>query len=216
MRRAVLVLGALALSVSACENLDLAGLDGCSSWSGRRDTSISALNAEMLYVSAGEGSLRIVSRPDLDRVRVRGEACADREDVMDRIRLFVDNDGSGTISVETSIPDDYDAELDLVIEVPDWMSVDVYDSEGNIVIEGVVDALIDDSSGDIDVTDVARDVRIYDGTGHIVVRRVGDDVWLRDSSGEIDVADVVGDFTLTAHSSGSVQYRNIGGTVLLP
>ena len=214
MRR---VLPLLALLLLAACDLDLTDLDaGCADDAITFTEVIDALDAEVLAVDADRGHLDIHVVEGSSRVRIRGTACADDRTAREAIDLFFDDDGLGTIGVWTEVPAGSNARLDLVIEVPDWMSVDVIHREGGIDIEGVVDAYVDDEGGDIEITNVFRDVRLYDGSGHVVIRDVGDDVWIRDGSGNIDVDDVGGDLTVAANSSGSITHRNVRGTVRLP
>lgn len=206
-----------------------------------RSATVNAAGATAAHIEARAGQLRVTGRADLTEVRVRGTARASSRDLLDDIELEAVRSGNA-IEVRVHMPDSRDwrwsehAILDLVIEVPATLALDVDDTSGDITVEGVTAKVrIDDSSGDIRVRD-AGDVWISDSSGGIDVSRVKGSVDIdddssgeievydvtgsvrigRDSSGSIDVSRVGGDFTVERDGSGSIDYGDVKGKVDIP
>lgn len=187
-----------------------------------RSATIDAAGAEMLRLHARAGSLRIVGRSDLSEIRVRGEACASRAELLEGIRLATDRSG-GVVRVEAVMPEDpwhwrggnNQALLDLVVEVPETLALDVEDSSGGIEIRNVGPLLLDDSSGDIELLGIRGDARVKDSSGGIYIEGVEGSLWLDDSSGGIDAREVRGSVIVERDSSGDIRITNVAGDVLV-
>lgn len=193
---------------------------------------VDAAGASGIEIDAAAGYLKVVGRDGLGEVRVRGTGCASSEKLLGEIELTVDRRGD-RVRVLVEMPESswrsQIARLDLDIEVPSGLPLDVDDGSGALEIHGVASARIDDGSGEIGVRDVAGDLRIDDGSGEIRVEDVAGEVWIRDGSGEIDVrragsvtidedgsgsihvADVTGDVTVRDDGSGSIRVAGVGG-----
>lgn len=208
-----------------------------------RVAEVNADRAREVFVDAKAGSLRIVGVPGLREVRVRGEACASSRDLLDQIGVEASASGDA-VRIAARIPDsdsrvwgrNRTARLDLVIEVPDNLPLDVRDSSGSVDIRDVAAVTLDDSSGGIDISGVRGDVRLTDSSGSMDVRDVsgsviierdgsggisisrvrGDVLVRRDSSGSIEVADVGGDFSVGRDGSGGIRYSEVSGNIDIP
>ena len=199
-----------------------------------REAVIDAAGATLIAIDAAAGSLRVEGRDGLTEVRASGEACASRKSLLEDIRIETRRTGD-TVRIIAEMPTSLrsgNARLDLVVEVPADIPLDVEDSSGEMKIRHVAALEINDSSGEIVVEDVTGDLRIRedssgeievigvtgnvhieeDSSGEIDIRKVGGSVIIdEDSSGEIDVADVEGDVIVHRDSSGSISVRNVGG-----
>lgn len=184
-----------------------------------RNATVPASGATLLKVDARAGLLRITGRADLTEVRVRGTARGSSRGVLDDIKLEAVRDGN-EIRVRAIIPGHRDccdwndqALLDLVIEAPAKLAVDVDDTSGDMTIDGIAAKVrIDDTSGGIRVRDAGGDVWIRDTSGGIDVRGVKGSVDIdEDSSGEIEVYDVTGSVHVGRDSSGSIDVSRVGG-----
>ena len=197
---------------------------------------IGVTGTDRLTVDAEQGDLRVEGRPGLNQVRVRGVACAEDLDDLDDVALIVQRSGS-SIRVFGLVPSgqSLNARLDLFIEVPDWMLVDIDHDSGDIEVDNVSGLIITDDSGNIHIQDVFGDVDVRDGSGLVWVRNVEGDVFLLDDSGDIDVRDVAGsvrveedgsgdifvsdvggNFTVEFDGSGNIVFRNVRGVVTIP
>jgi DUF4097 and DUF4098 domain-containing protein YvlB len=126
----------------------------------------------------------------------------------------------------------HDARIDLDIRVPRRLALaiddgsgdlDIRDSDGNLSlddgsgdirldnIKGQVE--IEDGSGDIELNDAGSDVDIDDGSGQINLNRVLGAVIVDDGSGDIVIDGVEKDVTIDEAGSGSVEIRNVKGSV---
>ena len=184
-----------------------------------RNATVPASGATLLKVDARAGLLRITGRTDLTEVRVRGTARASSRTVLADIKLEAVRAGN-EVQVRAIIPEHRDccnwndqALLDLVIEVPAKLAVDVDDTSGDMTIEGIAAKIrVDDTSGGIRVRDAGGDVWISDTSGGIDIRGVKGSVDIdEDSSGEIEVDDVTGSVHVGRDSSGSIGVSRVGG-----
>jgi hypothetical protein len=184
-----------------------------------RNATVPASGATLLKVDARAGQLRITGRADLTEVRVRGTARASSRSVLADIKLEAVREGN-EVHVRAIVPEHRDccdwndqALLDLVIEAPATLAVDVDDTSGDMTIEGIAAKVrIDDNSGNIRVRDAGGDVWISDSSGGIDIRGVKGAVDIdEDSSGEIEVYDVTGSVHVGRDSSGSIGVSHVGG-----
>jgi hypothetical protein len=203
---------------------------------------VNASGATILRIDARAGNLRVTGRADLTEVRVRGTARASTRGLLEDIKLEAVRTGN-EIHVRADIPDQRNnwrwneqALLDLVLEVPTALPLDIDDTSGDIVVESIAakvriednsgdirtretgDVWISDNSGGIDVRNVKGSVDIdEDSSGEIEVYDVSGSVHVgRDSSGSIDVSRVGGDFVVESDGSGSIDYDGVKGKVDIP
>ena len=166
-----------------------------------RNATVPASGATVLKIDARAGLLRVTGRTDITEVRVRGTARASSKSLLADIKLEAERRGD-EVTVRAVMPEmddccgwNREALLDLVIEVPAKLAVD-----------------IDDTSGDLTVESVAAKVRIDDKSGNIRVRDTGD-VWIRDTSGGIDIRGVKGSVDIEEDSSGEIEVDDVTGSV---
>jgi len=211
MKRGLLL--ALPLVFAGCDG-DFLGIDVCSV---DRDVydEISASTSAVVNVLADDGDLEVRGRPGLTRVRVTGRACAQDRATLDDIDVVLQRSGD-IIRVIAVVPDDWgsdDARLDLVVEVPADMIVDIEHTDGDIDVQDVRAAFILAESGSILVQDVTQDVEISDGSGDIRMSRIGGDVFVLDTSGHIDVREVDGLVHIEEDESGNIYVQDVLGDV---
>lgn len=214
---ATITAGALLLLTGCSVQINTSAFDSCR-YSEDRTATVPATSAKRLKVEADEGFLHIVGKPELTEVRVTGTACSETESVLKDIRVTTDSQGD-TIVVRGIVPGGMglyvNRSLDLTLEVPEGLALEVRDDSGDTRIQGVASADVRDDSGELEVTDIKGDVSIIDDSGSIIVRNVGGKVTIDDQSGEITAEDVTGSVTVR-DDSGSMLIRRIGGDVLIP
>jgi hypothetical protein len=156
---------------------------------------------EIRVETAGASRIEIAARAgDLDvragtagQVLARGRACASSAEFLEQTQLRAVRDGS-TLKVFVQVPEEmkgiglFYARLDVEIDVPADVPVEVIDSSGDATVTGVRLTRLTDSSGDVDIARVAGSVPIEN-----------------DSSGDIDVTDVGRDVAVLADTSGTVS-----------
>jgi hypothetical protein len=168
------------------------------------DQTLDLKGSEELVVMAGAGDLRITGVKGSNDAQISGRVCVSEEEWLEQ--SGVGTSGGKRAEITVDLPDTDDggswsgdnyAYLDLELEVPEGIRLDVRDSSGDIRMEGVGAVTVQDSSGDMNIAHASGPVSI------------------KDSSGEIDVSDINGDVTIESDSSGDIVGKNIAGKVLV-
>jgi hypothetical protein len=108
---------------------------------------------------------------------------------------------------------DQDARINLKIEIPDDINLDIVDGSGSIGIKALkADLRIDDDTGSIKVKDVTGEVRIGDSSGSIAIEETTGDVFIADGSGSIAIEAVTGNLNIK-DGSGKIKIVDIDGNV---
>lgn len=168
------------------------------------DLTIDLSASEVLAISAAAGDLEIVGVSGSDQAVIRGKACASKESWLDESRIHTVTGRHAEIAVELpdtdggwSLMGGSYAWLDLNIEVPQDLALEVKDSSGDISLKNIAAVQVQDSSGDIEIENARGPISI------------------RDSSGDIDIEESMGDLTIEADSSGDIYATDINGSVLI-
>lgn len=195
-----------------------------------REGSADAAGARSIRVLAKAGELKIRGVAGASTVAVKGTACASRASGLDEIKLVVERRGD-VVHVEAITPDwnwgsaGLDMEIDLPNSIPldvddgsgsaevrDVAALRITDGSGELTIEGVGGALtVDDGSGSLQISNVAGAVTLTDGSGEIVVRQAGSVLVKEDGSGSIQISDVRGNVVVRNDGSGSIDVREVAG-----
>jgi DUF4097 and DUF4098 domain-containing protein YvlB len=180
---------------------------------------LSLSGSEELTVKAAAGDLEVTGVKGGSTASIRGRLCVSEEEWLDE--SGVEASGGKTAEITVELPDTDGgwslisqryAYLDLVLEVPDDLPLNIHDSSGDIEIEGVGEVAVKDSSGDTEITDVKNSVVVNDSSGDIVIRDVGGDVTIdSDSSGDIRGEDIEGAVLVRSDSSGDIRFNDVGG-----
>jgi DUF4097 and DUF4098 domain-containing protein YvlB len=185
-----------------------------------RNADIKVDGAKSIRIIGAAGVLKVQGRSGLDEVHVRGTAKSSRRNRLDDIRLIAERRGD-EIYIKADMPDDdernwrdnWDMALDLVIEVPTSLSLDVDDGSGNAEFTNTGGLELSDGSGEIFVKAAHGDVKINDGSGNITIEGVEGSVRVSDGSGEIRARDVTRDFIIEQDGSGDIDVAGVGGTM---
>jgi hypothetical protein len=225
-----------AMAIVASAGTAGAGWSDCSHRSPREAT-VQINGARRIRVIARAGDLKIQGHAGASTVAVHGTACASRESGLDEIKLIAERRGD-EIYVEASMPDEWFGGargLDLILDVPSSLPLDVDDGSGSAEIRDVAALKIEDGSGELRIENVAGEVTVSDGSGEIVIDHAGSVVIAEDGSGgvrisnvtgsvvvrddgsgSIDVSDVGGDFAVEHDGSGGITHDGVRGTVRIP
>jgi len=228
-RITTLALASLGVSATAAESQR-------SDLRAERAARVNAAGARLARIEARAGNLRVEGRAGLTEIQARGTAYASSRALLEQIRLVAERRGDVAYIV-VEMPemrgdwgDDEHAALDLTVEVPKTLTLEVDDRSGDVEIRGVGPLELDDNSGDVTIEDVEGRLRVRDGSGELRIRNVRGDVTLadgsggvrlhtirgsvtvdRDGSGEFEAQDVTGSVRIEAKGSGSVEVAGIGG-----
>lgn len=209
------ILATLALALVGTSCISLA--DGDCRYTAPRDAAIAVEGATRVRVIARAGSLRIDGRPGLGEVRASGTACASRESLLDDVKLVARRSGDEVV-LEVRLPrsSGWSARtgLDLTVEVPDNLPLEVDDSSGSIEIENVGPLRLEDGSGDIWVEGVGGDLTLVDGSGSIDVAGVRGNAQVEDGSGGIELSRIDGRVEIE-DGSGAIDVRQVGRDVII-
>ena len=190
---------------------------------------LSTDNINDFVIEAGSGKLKVIAS-DSDSIEVVAEIyqrnshndyCLDLKKFSNKAKLK-----------SASCNHNRDTRIDLTIEVPEHLNLDVEDGSGSINISGVASLKLKDGSGSINIRNVNGKVEIDDGSGSIDIKHVESDVSIDDGSGSIHVRNVSGkvtvsdgsgsinvnkadSFELLSDGSGSVNVDNIAGKVIM-
>jgi hypothetical protein len=203
--------------------------------SAERELRLDTAGASRIEIAARAGDLD-VRAGTASQVTARGRACASSAEFLEQTQIRSVRDG-GTLKVFVQVPDEmkgiglFYARLDLQVDVPAGVPVEVIDSSGDSTITGVQltrltdssgdttlrgitgDFEIHDSSGDLRIDNAVGKVTITDSSGDIVIRGAKDVVVRSDSSGDVDVARVAGSVLIENDSSGDIDVTDVGRDV---
>ncbi|HEX2721813.1 MAG TPA: hypothetical protein VHM24_02780 [Gemmatimonadaceae bacterium] len=187
-----------------------------------RNATVDARGARSVVIDAEAGILRVDGRSGINEVRVRGTARANRESLLRDIKLIAERRGD-VVFIKADIEhddgfwgranDDRYRGLDLIIEVPVNLKLDVKDGSGEAEFANTGAIDLEDGSGSIEIRGAHGDVRIHDGSGSITIDGVEGTVRVSDGSGEIRATNVTRDFIVETDGSGSIDVRGVGGTM---
>ena len=186
----------------------------------QRSGRASASGARVARIEARAGSLRITCRAGLTEIQASGTARASARALLDQIRLTVERRGDvAHVIVDTPElrggwgGDDEHASLDLVVEVPKTLALDVEDRSGELEIRGVGPVDLVDNSGEVTIEDVGGRLRVRDGSGELRIRDVRGDVTLEDGSGGIHLRKIGGSVTVDPDGSGEFEAEEVTGSI---
>ena len=181
-----------------------------------RNADVDARGAATIRIDAGSGFLKVEGRKDIDQVHVRGTARSSRRGMLDNIKLIAERRGD-EVYIKADIPDedrnffDWQRSLDLTIEVPMSIALDVSDGSGDAEFRDTGALRFEDGSGEMTLKNIHGDVKVIDGSGSITIDGVDGSVRVDDGSGEIRGDNITGDFVVGSDGSGEIDVDRIGG-----
>lgn len=216
MSKALQLLLAASLVLTGCE---VSIADDCK-FTAERTGQQAVAGAKRIAITARAGDLTINGRKGATQVAAKGKACASDQKLLDLIRIELRLDGE-VLHVDTLMPNveaddaprNAQAWLDLELEVPDNLPIELIDSSGDAEIDAIASLDMTDSSGDLRISRVSGDLDVRDSSGDLWIDEVGQNVRLRDSSGDVSVEDVHGDVQVEADGSGELKFARIDRNV---
>lgn len=186
----------------------------------RVDQDLDVSGSSLLKVAAVAGDLRITGESGRNEVEIRGKICVSEEEWLDDVTIETTTGDTASIAVVVPDSDGWSlwgnryAYVDLELLVPADLNLDVKDSSGDMEIESVAAVRVQDSSGDIEITDATGPIEVKDSSGDIRVEDIaGDFTVLSDSSGQIRGNDIEGNVLVENDSSGDIRFTHIGKNV---
>jgi hypothetical protein len=187
------------------------------------DLTLDLSASDVLAISAAAGDLDVIGVSGSDQAVIRGKACASKQAWLDESEVSTKAGKNAEINVIlpdtdggwTSFGNNY-AGVDLKIEVPQDLMIEVRDSSGDIFLKNVAVAQIQDSSGDIEIEGARGPVSISDSSGDIDIDEAAGDVTIEsDSSGDINASDITGTVLVKNDSSGDIDIARVSKDVVV-
>lgn len=202
------------------------------------DLTLDLADSDMLSIFAAAGELDIEGVSGTDLAVISGRVCASKEAWLEE--SVVNTEVGRNASIKVDLPsgnkgwswsgNNY-VRMDLRVEVPVSMALDVKDSSGSMFLKNIAAVEVKDSSGDIEIENAHGPVSISDSSGDIDVDKVegnltiesdssggiyaseirGSVLVVKDSSGDIKVSDISADVIVERDSSGDIKATNVGG-----
>jgi hypothetical protein len=207
----------LAGTVAAVFALPAIAAEPCAK-SADRTARLDVAGATKALITAGAGELKVKGEPGRTQLQADGKACASTDAALEQIQLESRREGS-TLILKTVMPDGGEmlryARLDLTVVLPDTLEVSIEDSSGDFSLQTVRSAQLTDSSGDLEVRDIAGDLTITDSSGDIDIARVTGNVSVSDSSGGLEIEEIKGAVRIPVDSSGNIQIERAGSVHII-
>jgi len=189
----------------------------------KRDLNINANGLQKMEVDAGAGSLKIVGVKGLHRIKVQATIRADRVSdnraekfIRENIELKLERHGKSARLIsktKNGFWRNVSAAIDLTVEVPQRLNLEVRDGSGSLEIQDI-DGYLDliDGSGSIRLARIGGDTQVEDGSGSTGIEQIGGNLELTDGSGGVKIEGVKGNVEVK-DGSGGLQIRDIRGDV---
>jgi DUF4097 and DUF4098 domain-containing protein YvlB len=187
------------------------------------DLTLNLSDSDKLSIYAAAGDLDVVGVSGSDQAVIRGKVCASKEAWLEESSLSTQSGNHAVIEVDLPNSDgDWSFTgksyvwMDLRIEVPESLNIEVKDSSGDMFLKNITVAKVQDSSGDIEIEAVKGPVSIRDSSGDIEVDGVEGDITIEsDNSGDIDINDITGTVLVKKDSSGDIDVSRISDDVIV-
>lgn len=190
-----------------------------------RNLTLSTKGIEKFEIDCGAGFLKVNGKQGLNEIKVEAEIVVEgrskeraEEFIKEYLELSLERIGRRAV-LKSGFKNYYSLFsfgtklINLTINMPAEMDLDVDDGSGSITIEDIAgNLIIDDGSGDIEIVNAKGNVEVDDGSGGVSLEEITGDVSVDDGSGEISIEGVAGDVSVD-DGSGSITIRNIGGNV---
>jgi DUF4097 and DUF4098 domain-containing protein YvlB len=187
-----------------------------------RNATVNASGARRIQIDAAAGFLK-VRGVSSGEVKVAGVARSSRQNLLPEIKLVAERRGD-VVYIKADIEErnnwgdwsdnNYRA-LDLTIDVPSQIPLEIEDGSGEIEINGTAGVDLVDGSGSIEMENIGGPVKIDDGSGEIQLRNIRGNINVNDGSGEIVARGVTGNLTVDDDGSGSIEAYDVTGSFVV-
>jgi DUF4097 and DUF4098 domain-containing protein YvlB len=188
-----------------------------------RNADIDAASLRSVLLTLGSSDLDIQSVPGLNKIEVRGTACASEESWLKDLQIATNRSGDrATVDVKNdhnsitiSLFGSSYAYLKLQVRVPAPLAVSVDSGSGDVNASNLASLDFDSGSGDLNADHIIGALSLKLGSADAKVRQVGS-VHLHESgSGDVQVDGVQGDVKADESGSGDLSFRNVSGSVVV-
>lgn len=217
MRKVAAALIASSLLVFA----SIAGAEECR-YSAPRNADIDAAGLHSLLLRLGSSDLDIQGVQGLNRIEVRGTACASDQSWLKNLQISTGRSGDQAIvdaerhDISTSIFNLFGssyAYIKLQVRVPAALAVQVHSGSGDVQAKNLASLDFHSGSGDLIADHVQGALELQLGSADARANDVGSVVLNGTGSGDVHVDGVRGDVRADHSGSGDLQFSNVRGSV---
>ncbi|MEI8612416.1 hypothetical protein P4S54_01340 [Shewanella sp. PP-He15 brown] len=201
----------------------------------QRELTLDSQDLQGLIAETGAGSLEIIGVEGLTQIKLVADIYSNKDSNDSKLILTLEkkaNKAKLKADFEQNGFNNYSSYIDLKLQVPANLALDiddgsgailiskmtadinVKDGSGELIINGGNNVSIDDGSGDIEVSKISGNLTIDDGSGAIKVTDIRSNIAIDDGSGNIEVANVQSAVTIT-DGSGNINVFNTKGLTIL-
>ncbi|GIU31654.1 hypothetical protein TUM4637_23690 [Shewanella hafniensis] len=194
----------------------------------QRELILDSQDLQGLIAETGAGGLEIIGVEGLTQIKLVADIYSNKDSNDSKLILTLEkkaNKAKLKADFEQSGFNNYSPYIDLKLQVPANLALDiddgsgailinkmtadinVKDGSGELIINGGNNVSIDDGSGDIEVSQINGNLKIDDGSGAIKVTDIRGNIAIDDGSGNIEVANVQSPVTIT-DGSGDINVFN--------
>lgn len=214
MRKTALAFLLLALPLAANAELPC-------KFTAARNADLDAAGLKTLALTLGSSDLDIQSVPGLNRIEVRGTACASDDGWLKDLQLSAKREGDRAVvdvendhnSITISLFGSSYAYLKLQVRVPATLPVNVDSGSGDVHASNLAALDFDSGSGDLTADHITGALSLRLGSADAKVREVGSVHLHETGSGDVQIDTVHGDVRADESGSGDLGFRNVSGSV---
>ena len=197
-----------------------------------KELSLSSEGISAMNIECGAGFLKLKGVEGLDEIKVKADVIAGNkkgkeldEFIEENVELSLERHGHRAVLISRIEPSGFSFSLfslkngnkriDLTVEVPKVMNVEIKDGSGDIELKNINGEVnIDDGSGSIEVEDVKGEFEIHDGSGDLEINNIDAKTEIHDGSGELSIHNVKGEMEIR-DGSGSMVIKDATGEVTI-
>ena len=193
-----------------------------------KELSLLSEGISSMEIECGAGFLKLKGVEGLDEIKVKADIIAGNkkgkslaEFIEEYIDLSLERHGDRAVLISRIKPShfsfsfwgDGNSRIDLTVEVPGKMNIEINDGSGDLTITNIDGKTnIHDGSGELNIHSVKGRIDIRDGSGSMDIRDITGNMTVSDGSGEIKIDKVIGDLEIR-DGSGSIRTTDIEGNV---
>lgn len=189
-------------------------------FSAERSFDIDAASLRTLAIDAGSTDFVVEGDAALNRVEVRGTACASRADALDALQLTQSRAGDrAQVRAEARntftmnlFGSNY-AYLRVHVRLPRTLALDIDTGSGDSEVSGVASLDFRSGSGDLKLRDVAGEAVLKVSSGDVRATDLGRLHLISTSSGDVQADGVRGDVEVGQGGSGDLDFSRVDGSV---
>lgn len=185
---------------------------------GERNHTVDASDIRVLRLETGTGILRLRGSDEIDEVRVSARACSRDPEMLDDIDFRFETDGD-VLTLTDRLPEGANhpeamfARLDLMLNVPSDLIIEVSDRREPLEIANVAGLKVDSGRGEVTISGVTGDAEVRTGRGDLRIENIGGNLTLSRDFGEMIVQNVRGDVVIEWAGRGNSSISNVGGSL---